>query len=177
MISIHNNKASLHYPEATTHSGFMLVEALIGIAIGAVFIVTLLSLVIRSSAIASTGQARLSGELYAKEAVEALRDLEQSNSTAIFSGTCMSPSTCHPENLTNAWQLITGNETLPGGYSRILYFEEVYRDISIASRPIVASGTPSATLDTQTKKAIVRTTWQDRGGVRNSEYEIYVYQF
>lgn len=155
----------------------MLVEALIGITIGAVFVVTLISLVMRSSAIVETGQARLLGELYAKEGIEALRDLEQSNPSAIFSGACMTPSTCYPGNASGAWQLLAGTETLGGGYNRTLHFEDVHRDTSVSSRPIVASGTPGATLDTQTKKALVSTLWQDRGSARITEYEIYVYQF
>jgi type II secretory pathway pseudopilin PulG len=156
--------------------GFMLIEALIGVVIGAVFVVTTVSLVIRSIAVANASQTRFTGELLARESIEVLRDIEQSSPASLFAASCLFPLACHPQVAGGMWGIVPNAEVLSMRYQRTLYLEPVFRNIALPSRPIVSAGDASATLDSNTRKAVVQVTWEHKGVTQEAKYEIYVHQ-
>jgi type II secretory pathway pseudopilin PulG len=162
-----------------TQVGFFLIEAILGIALSAVIVVTTITLIVSAKRSAGFALEQFRANMYASEAIEAVRDLERSDWSSLSGAAiCKSAPHCHPETVSNKWALLVGNETLDSGYyTRTLAIEDVYRDSSEFPNNIVPSGTPGAVIDPNTLKVTATVTWTGRLGSRNSVLESYVYNF
>lgn len=176
---MHSRLANIFSPARTpllhTEGGFAIVEAIVGLGMTAMLLVALQTLVLQTITITDKNTRQLRGLLYAREAVEVARDLEQSNWTA-FPATCPSgaPGEYHPAGIGGTWNLAAGQETLETAYTRLMSVEAVYRSQAAFPNEIVSSG---GICDENTKKVIVTVSWQEKGTPLSIVLATYVYRF
>lgn len=158
----------------SVHKGFALVEAMVGMAISAVLLVSFTALAIESRKAGWTYTHELRARMYLAEAIESAKDLEVSNWGQIISPDCAYPEKCHPEILSDAWILEAGEEMLDNEiFTRSLSVHEVRRNMLTFPNEIVATG---GVLDPDTKKVKGIISWSDAYGNRILELETYVYK-
>ena len=156
-------------------SGFSIIEAVVGVAISAVILVTFLTLVVASRQISRSNAEELKAALYLREAVEVARDLEVSDWAELENIVCVSPLPCHPESSGGVWTFTSGAETLEGIYARTISVSPVYRDKPADDYPNEIVETPGI-LDPDTKKITAAISWTGQWGGKQRQLETYVYK-
>ena len=156
-------------------SGFSIIEAVVGVAISAVILVTFLTLIVASRQISRSNAEELKAALYLREAVEIARDLEVSDWAEFENVSCISPLVCHPAPSGGVWTYISGAEMLQGIYTRIISVSPVYRDKPANEYPNEIVDTPGV-LDPDTKKITAAISWTSQWGAKNRQLETYVYK-
>lgn len=163
------------------NNGFSIIEAIVGVAIAAVLLVTFLTLIIASRRIMRSNSEELKAALYLREAVEVARDLETSDWDPIAGtwtefASCMTPAICHPQVSGSIWTLASDSEALDEKYTRLMIIYPVYRnDIVNFPNEIVASTTVGAVLDPNTLKVSASISWNGEWGDKERILETYVY--
>lgn len=149
---------------------------MVSLGIASVLLVAFLTIIIKTEGVARLTVDMLRAEFYLTEAVEAAKDLERSNWSALTAaaGTCSIATPCHLEPLSGAWQIIPGSETLDAGYyTREFIVDAVCRDASTNDIADCSAGIP----DPDTKKISAAVSWTDSIGPHNRDIEAYVYTY
>lgn len=140
------------------NSGFGVIEAIVGIAVGSILLVAFASLIWQTMKMSRANVRDFKAQLYLKELVEVIRDLEQSNWQEIANTFCTEFSPCFPQISGGNWDLVSGSkENLEGIFERWIVIED--------------------TADTQTKKVTAKLEWNNGFENKNLKTEIYVYSF
>lgn len=128
--------------------GSLMLEVLLAVGIGGMFMSALLGFVLMSNASADRARENAQALWDAQEGLEALQTMSFSGLTTTTTGALTFAS--------NQWTLATnGPQTLPDGMSRVVKVETVSRDNACL---VVASG---GTVDTDSKKLTSAVTWVD----------------
>lgn len=150
--------------------GFSIVEILVVIGIIGGALISILTALTFSLVNASIKEQTITASLLATETLEAVRSFRDGTDWNTNGLGTLSLGTNYYPVLTDApsqWTLVEGVESLSGGFSRKVVFEEVRRD---GSNTIVSSG---GTVDPHTKKATVTVSWTERG--RSHQVQIGTY--
>jgi prepilin-type N-terminal cleavage/methylation domain-containing protein len=153
--------------------GFGLVEVVVSLSITAVLAVSFITLLVHSESLSRHNLDVLKAELYATEAVEQVRELERSSFAELDTSLCEHPAGCHIEEVSGAWAVVMGEETLDTNFERVLNIEKVYRNQLAFPNEIVASG---GVLDPDTKLVYVVVEWNNTKGAHQKDIEIYVHE-
>jgi hypothetical protein len=162
----------------TKKDGFVLIEALIGLFIGAVVIGAFVELNIKSSEVSRLNRSEIRGLLLAREGIEITKDLEQSTTGWIELDTtiCSLDPFCHPVANSGVWELQPDAEEIISTagsdltvFTRKIIVEEVRRD---GSGNISQTGT----VDPDTKKVTVEIDWTNRLSDLPLKLESYLYK-
>lgn len=171
MIKVKSNKKSVlpttNY-SLLTSGGFALIEVMISMVVALAIIGIFGTLSAYATKMNRMNRTVLQGTLYLREAIEAVKDLEQSNWGEII--TCEGFSECYPSSLTGNWLLLGGVEILEGRYTRRLSVFEVCRNISEEIAPCGVNPT-----DPLTKRAQASVTWDNGFFDQTITLETYVY--
>ena len=162
------------------NKGFGIVEALVGITIAALLLVTFTTLIWQTIKINNANAKDLKATMYLQELIEVAKDLEQSDWDELTKDACNisidSNYKCHPyiDIVLQKWFLSTsGKEYLENNtYTRWLTIENVSRDP--ATNEIVTSGGVD---DPNTKKVKAEIKWNNGFQDRNLTLETYVYNY
>jgi len=141
------------------NKGFLMIELLVGIAVGAIILSGLVSLVVKSQQISQDNLIRLRANMYLREGVEAVKDLERSGWIE-FGDVCTTVSPCHPDdNGGTVWTIEPNPDSaLDGGL-----FER-----SLVIEPGAEAGIKKVTVTVEEKKGLL---------IKNSfSLETYVYE-
>ena len=149
--------------------GFALVEAIISLAIGLVFVLSFSTLLLYTSKVSKFNTQNLKAIFYLRETAEVAKDLEMSNWSELAASTCSFPKVCHPQIQNGAWKLVTGTETLDGIYRRSISVSQVNRN---AAFNIVSSG---GTPDPNTFQITTSLSWTSTFGTKTSGLNMYVH--
>ena len=155
-------------------TGFAIIEVILSMGIGLTLIFAFVNLVAQIQALNQSSKGAFKAVAYLREAIEAARDLEQSDWNALSPAACA--SVCHPAISAGAWSFVSGAETLEGLYNRSSTITAVYRDQATFPNKIVPASTPGAVLSTSTKKVSASVTWRSGSGVRTMTLETYLYK-
>lgn len=128
--------------------GQSLVELLVAIGVAALLLPAILTGFVTSRQGKVQQSQRLAATALLKEGVEAVRSVREKDWN-IFAQN----GTFHPLVATGSWTLVSGSESLAGGFTRAVVTSDVYRDTAGA---IVTSG---GTLDPSTKKVTLTVSW------------------
>ena len=160
--------------------GFGLIEAVVGIIVALIIILSFTALITRAVTYSSINGKQLKATLYLQEMVEVAKDLEQSDWDSL--NNCISVD-CYPEiSASSTWILSMGRENnIEGIYDRWLTIEHVCRDISSATPTYEILPIPChpAHIDysSSTKKIIAEIEWDDQLGSQYLELEAYLYNY
>jgi hypothetical protein len=130
-----------------------MVEIVVSFGIAALLAVSFLGLIQQMKKVARLAEERLRAELYATEAIEALKDLERSSW-----GELAPCADCHVELVGSPplWRVLTGPETLPRGpHVRTLTLEDA---------------------GPHKKKATVTIRWEDALGEKSASLTAYLFE-
>ena len=153
--------------------GFLMIEVILSIAISSVLLLAFSTLVLQSNKVSRSNVNEFKASMYLREAIEASRDLEQSNWAEIEKGACQSPGLCHPEISGGAWIFSGGEEVLEGSFTRSLTVFPVSRDTLVFPNEIVSAGGVD---DPNTKRMVVTVGWDENGSSRVLNLETYAYR-
>lgn len=153
-------------------TGFALVEVLISIGIIAVLIAAFNTFIVKAAKLTQINQNEFQANLYLKEVIEIVEDLEQSDWEEL-SLSCTESNPCHPASEGSVWKLYSYEQTLNGKYKRGVYIESVCRDDSDFPNNIVPC--PGSFNDFNTKKVVATITWNNGSTPRTLVLETYVY--
>lgn len=136
--------------------GFGLIEAIIGLSVAAIFLVAFLNLILYTLRVSSANVKDFKAQVYLKELVEIMRDLEQTtegwqkieNAIGTF---------CYPQENGNEWILISGTQNLENIYNRWIIIEN--------------------TNEPKKKKVTANIQWNNGFQNKTDQIEIYVYNF
>jgi len=134
-------------------SGFALIEALLGVLIGAVILGAFVELGVRSSRLSHANRTEVTASLMVRGAMEAVKDLEQSD----WSELSNCPTLCHQNISGGAWELASGSENLD--YKNTTFT----RAISLTS------------VDANTYFASTTVSWNNGLSDRNLTLQSYLY--
>lgn len=156
--------------------GFGLIETLISLAVASMIVISFTSLFVYNLKVSNSNIKKIQANMYLQEAIEAFKDLEQSDWDAIANASCLQASPCYPDIQSNQWTIISGEEALDGGrYTRSVTIKEVHRDQSTFPNNIVQSG---GHIDPNTKKITAQISWQNGfHQTETMELETYVYNY
>lgn len=150
-----------------------MIEVILSIAISSVLLLAFSSLALQSNKVSRSNINEFKASMYLREAIEASRDLEQSNWAEVENVLCQSPNVCHPEISGDAWIFGGGEEILEGRFSRSLTVFPVNRDTFSFPNEIVSAGGID---DPNTKKVAVTVSWDEEGANRVLNLETYAYR-
>lgn len=154
-------------------SGFVIIEALIGVVLASILLTVFLALSVQAAKINRASQNTFQAELYLKELVEIAKDLEQSDWCELTVSACSSWE-CHPEISAGKWRLIGGAESVGNNkFTRSIVISEVKRNQLVYPNEIILAGGVS---DTKTKKATAQISWADASHPAMA-LEIYLYNY
>lgn len=157
----------------SNNKGFSLVEALVGITIAALLIITFTSLITHTIKITQANTKGLKATMYLQELIEIAKDLEQSATSTIF----VSGSPCidyHPEVIGGAWNLIPNPEPLEGFATRTITISPVSRDPGTHEIETIYN---PANESTSTKMVTATIVWYDGFQNQTSTLETYLYYY
>ncbi|KKU86285.1 MAG: hypothetical protein A2667_01440 [Candidatus Wildermuthbacteria bacterium RIFCSPHIGHO2_01_FULL_47_27] len=159
-----------------TSKGFSIIEVLISTAILAALVVSFTILVTEAAVINRDNLFSLRAEMYAREPIEAVKDLEQSNWAAIVDAICASPNICHPEISGGAWTLDAGTIN-DGVFTRWITIEDVWRSPPppVFPNTVVKTGGAVGANDPDTKKVTAYVSWAMKDRTKTISLETYVY--
>ena len=166
----HNNNRKL----VPAEDGFVMVEALVGIVIASILLVTFTSLSSRAITLNRDNVNNFRANMYLKELIEITKDLEQSDWGEIKDCNIR----CKPSQNGNTWGLAAiADINNPDDYENIdnkffkrwIIVENVNRDLN---NKIAEFGNS----DDKTKKIIAHIEWDD-GTLHEMKLETYVYDF
>jgi len=160
-------------PETKNSRGFALIEVIVGIGVAGAILAAFSTIAVQTKRVSRTNMRELQATMYLREAIETVKDLEQSNWAELADVGCLAPLMCRPQISGGAWTLVSGSETLDGDtLTRSLSWENVFRDQ--LTFPNVIVETPGI-LDPNTKKVTARVTWNTGYAQRTETLETYVY--
>ena len=156
--------------------GFSIVEALVGITIAALLILTFTALITQTIKINEANMRGMKATMYLQEMIEIAKDLEQSATSTMFVSGWPWPCTtnCRPEAVGNAWNLVAGPESLEGFATRTMAISPVSRDP--VTYEIETPYNP-ANESTSTKMVTATITWYDGFQNQTSTLESYLYYY
>jgi len=158
-----------------TNNGFSVVELMVVIAIIVTTFVSLLGMISFSLGISALMKQTLQANNMAQETLEAVRNFRdgtdwETTGLGILGSGDYHPEICSPISSPpcdpSKWQLISNAEII-GIFTRKVVFQTVRRE---TDGDIVETG---GNLDSNTKKAIVTVSWQEKN--RNHQVEIATY--
>lgn len=155
--------------------GFGLIEAVVGIIVALIIILSFTALITRAVTYSSINGKQLRATLYLQEMIEAAKDLEQSPDGWDRLTTTTSPcyATCYLYVSGSSWDINPATEWVENNiYERWMEIEDVCRDAgnNIVDCIIGAD-------DPNTKKVTAYIDWNDRLGSQRLELEAYLYNF
>ena len=182
-----NNKNNFQFNQ----KGFGLIEAVVGIIVALIIILSFTALITRAVTYSSINGKQLKATLYLQEMVEVAKDLEQFNAgwNLLDNSTCTSTNFFYPTQVASgtswSWNLINDKEPLENGiYTRWLTIQHVCR--STTTNEIISSSCNSAECDpnnpaeysSTTKKIIAEIEWIEAPGKTvTTTLEAYLYNF
>lgn len=129
------------------HSGALLIEALLGLAIAAIVLPALFFGLFATREGKAQQNQRIEAIALMKEEEEVVRNIREKGwDTFLINGTF------HPTITGTSWSLTDGEETI-NGFKRDITISDIYRN---ANGVIVQSG---GTLDPSTKKVVIKVSW------------------
>ncbi len=153
----------------TTNRGITVVEILVVIVIVLVGMGGILGLVTFSLQVADVTSQTTEAALLSQATLESVRNFRDNTGWDTDGlGTLTVGTDYHPEKTGSPaqWDMLAGTETM-GMFTRRIVFSDVYRD---ANDNIATSGT----LDPDTKGAVVRVSWQERGRTHQVQTTTYL---
>ena len=160
--------------------GFALMEVIIGIVLGGMFCFVFLQTIQQAVRINNANKSEWQASMYLRELAEIARDLENSNWDEL-SVTCTESSPCHPvavsSGTASVWELVAGEETLDGKFSRTIVVERVCRNSASFPNSIVNCSEASAVPDANTKRVMAEIRWSGAGGNRTETVSLYLHKF
>ena len=159
-----------HHRNHFNQSGYLLLEALIAMAIFVVLIVMLVSSFQHVFASQQTSWERVEAGLYAQEAMEVSYNLAVSMDWDDFRTSYLA-GIFHPE-YTPVLQLVAGEEPLGGVFTRRVEVEAVWRDS--VTHAVVAEDYPGAMEDEEMLRVIATVNWVVKEIPQQARYETYV---
>lgn len=145
---------------ARLSAGGLIVEILIVIAIISLALMGLSGLVSFSLDASRVSGQNVQAEVLAQEAMEAVRNFRDSASWSVGGLGALATSTDYYPRATGSpgyWELIQGQETLAGFFTRKIIFSDVQRD---GNGDIAVAG---GAVDPETRKVDVSVSWQEKG--------------
>ena len=155
--------------------GFGLIEAVVGIIVALIIILSFTALITRAVTYSSINGKQLKATLYLQEMVEVAKDLEQSPDGWDRLTTTTSPcyATCYPYISGSSWDINSATEWVENNiYERWMEIEDVCRD---AGNNIVDC--IIGVDDPNTKKVTAYIDWNDQLGPQHLKLEAYLYNF
>ncbi len=157
--------------------GSAVIEVLISLSLAAFLIASLGNLITSTRRLETANNYRQRALAYARESLEMMASLPNNLFACVGSCSCTplpgynscwvdleSTGPYHLQETAGSWQLVLGNEAVPGDSFFI-------RGITINNMQRDANGilTSSGITDTNTKKITVRLSWQERGEPKSLE--------
>ena len=153
-------------------NGFAIIEAIISIVIASTLIAAFQELIFQTTKTNIANRNQLQATMYLKEAIEATKDISQSNWTTLSTAPC--GTNCYPKvnvGTPGYWSLETGSgPLLDNKFTRYLTISQVKRN---ASGAIDGSGTD----DPKTRKVTATVTWNDGENPHTISTEALLYNF
>ena len=167
--------------KSINNKGFGIIEALVGITIGALLLVTFSTLIAQTIKINRVNAMNIKAMMYLQEMIEVAKDLEQSATATIFAVT--SPCTnchpcadidCHPLPVAeDTWGFNDGLQTVEV-FTRSMTISPVSRDPVTHQIKTVYDPANDAT---STKIATATISWYDGSQSHTKNLETYLYYY
>ncbi len=146
--------------------GFGLLEALIGVALFSVILVSMVIAFQNIAVLQKSLTARIQAEFLLEEGVEAVRSIRDTDWTTISSATADTPYYLDFDTVSKSFDLTAGKNQIDNFY-RWVEFSPVYRD---GNDDIAGSGT----IDSGTKKVTVSVEWLTGGASTTKQLSAYI---
>jgi hypothetical protein len=152
----------------TRRSGFLLIDALIGVTIASLLSVVFLTIIFNASVGSTHARDRFSASLTELEVYEVLVSLAQDDFDAVLTAAISCP--CYVEHDGSTWSIESGTETIGGRFERTFTVDTVNRD---GAGDIVESG---GSLDPDTLEINITANWTTRGVAKTENLTAYIHR-
>lgn len=149
-------------------SGFVLIDALIGLTIASVLCATLISTIHQASIVSSYARDYFIASQSTLEIYEVMVALAQKDFNILTTASC--PTACHVENDGSTWSVENASEVVDGRFTRSFTINTVNRNNTTGD--IVETG---GVVDLDTLQLDILVSWTTRGEARSENITTYLH--